>query len=252
MKLSREEILKINPDFTAFIINLQQSFRPYPFEEGDKVLGEDFNLKGDANGTNILTQSQAEILNKQQNKEFEENCDKSPFANSVNLDFKGSKLVVSCKEKTVDYLNDISDLLENIAVKLDFGDALILGVQNTPWLYQDNDFPPVKMALQYLKSQIDSKFDGGFRLKGKSLKEFIPHLFWLTRCNASLPYFYIAFERSKTFVNICKYGVLHIDFYNDQEKSEISKLIANQNFREVELCNDPIQFGNYEERRIVV
>jgi hypothetical protein len=129
---------------------------------------------------------------------------------------------------------------------------MILGLQNTPWLYQENEYLPVKNALDYLSQKIDKDFDGGFLLNGKAIIEFIPHLFWLVRCNASLPDFYISYPKSKTVVSICKYGVLHFDFYNHNEKIKILKLMSDLNFKELDNCYDQIEFDIFEGRQIKI
>lgn len=250
MVKSRKEILEINPSFTQFILNLQISFKPPPFEAGDRVDSVSFNLKGDKEGVALLTQENADELNSDRNKVFEKNRDKNPFSKKTELEFIGSHLYKSSKENTTDYLSDISDIIEMIRIELGETSLMILGVENTPWLYQENDYEPVKNALDYLRERIDKKFNGGFLIKESELIEFIPHLFWLTRCNASLPYFFLSLPNSKTYINICKYGVLHFEFYNKNEKDIIINLLTRMQFKEIDNCEDPISFDSFDGRRI--
>jgi len=119
-----------------------------------------------------------------------------------------------------------------------------MGDWSTPWLYQENDYPPVLAATKYLNQKIDKKFNGGFELEARSISSFIPHLFWLTRCNASLPEFMMSFIKSKTVISLCKYGILHFEFYDSKERDEILTLFNKKNFKEVDRCNDPIKFDN--------
>ncbi|MCO5273368.1 MAG: hypothetical protein M9900_00440 [Flavobacteriales bacterium] len=223
------------------------SFKPEPYEEGESVI-LDMN---DDKGT-VLTKELADKLNEEQNQEFEQNRDSNPFTNPKPLQFIESRLIISSKDNTTEYLNDIANSLENIRLELGETNLMILGVQNTPWLYQENEYLPVKNALNYLSKKIDKNFDGGFLLNGEAILEFIPHLFWLIRCNASLPYFYISYPKSKTVISICKYGVLHFEFYNQNEKIKILKLMSDLNFKELDNCEDPIEFDVFDGRQIKI
>jgi hypothetical protein len=247
MTKSRKEILKINPAFTKFILDLQLSYKPEPFEVGESVILE----LDDDEGT-TLTKELAEKLNREQNEEFETNRDINPFPTSEELVFLENRLIIPSKDNTTEYLSDIANSLEKIRLELKETDLIVLGVQNTPWLYQENDYLPVINALNYLKQRVNSEFNGGFLLKEESLLEFIPHLFWLTRCNASLPYFYMSFPKSKTIITICKYGVLHFEFYNQDEKMRILQVLSGLNFKELDKCGDPVEFDNFDGRRIEI
>ena len=252
MKKSRKEILKINPTFSEFILDLQLIYKPEPYEEGERVDSASHNLEGNSKGITILTKETANDLNSKQNQEFENNRDKNPFSDSLYLNLIESRLIISSKQNTEDYLNDISQSLEQIRIELNESDLMILGVNNTPWLIQENDYKPVKKALDYLKRKIDSKFDGGFLFREENLIEFIPHLFWLTRCNASLPYFYMSFPKSKCIITLCKYGVLHFEFYDQDEKIKILKILSDLNFKELRNCSDPIEFDYFNGRQIKI
>lgn len=247
MKKSRKKILEINPTFTKFILDLQFSYKPEPFEVGQSVILE----LDDDEGT-TLTEELAEKLNREQYEEFEKNRDTNPFPNSEELVLIENRLIISSKENAGEYLSDVSNSIEQIRLELKETDLIVLGVQNTPWLYQENDYLPVKNALNYLKQRVNSEFNGGFLLKEESLLEFIPHLFWLTRCNASLPYFYMSFPKSKTIISICKYGVLHFEFYNQDEKVRILQILSDLNFKELDSCGDPVEFDNFDGRRIKI
>jgi hypothetical protein len=129
MKKSREEILSINPVFTKFILDRQFSFKPEPYEEGESVI---LNMDDDK-GT-VLTKDLVDKLNDEQNQEFEQNRDLNPFTNLESLQFVESRLIISSKDNTTEYLIDIANSLENIRIELGENNLMILGLQNTPWL----------------------------------------------------------------------------------------------------------------------
>lgn len=250
MKQSRAEILALNPVFTKFILNWQLSLKPEPFAAGDRVDSDSYNLEGDEEGTAILTQEMAEKLTIEQNEAFEQKTDKNPFSAPIDLNLIDSRLIISSKENAEAYLNDFASALEQIRIELNESDLLVLGVDSTPWLYQKNNYKPVKKALDYLKGIVDADFNGGFLLKEGSLLAFIPHLFWLIRCNASLPLFFMSFPNAKTVISICKYGVVHFDFYDKEESVKILRLLSKYDFREVDSCGDPVAFDNFDGRRL--
>jgi hypothetical protein len=93
---------------------------------------------------------------------------------------------------------------------------LFLGDTETPWLYQDNDYKPVKEAQAYLiASKVGKRFNGALQVNTAELPTFIKHLAWLTRCNAALPCFYFIDERQTIVGSICQYGNLHLDTLNE-------------------------------------
>lgn len=245
MKNSRIQLLKINQAFTRFILEYQYASKPSLFEEGEDVVLDNQEVI-------TLTKELAEKFNSDANEEFEMNKDENPFIEIEKLEFIESCLMVSTKDNLDEYLFDIAGVLEDIRVELKQLDLIILGVQNIPWLKQDNNYEPVKKALEYLTKSIDKTFDGGFILREKELMEFIPHLFWLIRCNVSLPPFFMSFTQAKTIISLCKNGVLHFEFYDLLERQTILKVLKESKFSEVKECADLIEFDNFEGRNILV
>ncbi len=218
--------------------------KPESYLEGKSVfLGDDKQLT-------VLTKELAEKLNEDEIAEFSKKCDVNPFEDEVTAKWLGRNLLVSSQSTVSEYLNDISLFLETLRKELNEEYLMILGGFNVPWLCQDNDYLPVKQALKYLANQIDDTFSGGFLLNKNELFEFIPHLFWFIRCNASLPEFYLSYPNSRVIISICKYGVLHVDFFGHEEKDKVLKLSSYLNFREVKTCQDPIKFDDFNGREL--
>ncbi len=244
---SRKDILIINPFFTQFIVDMQLSFRPSPYEEGERIIMDLMDEE-----ETVLTKELAEKLNLQQLENFEKNRDINPFVDSEKSAFIESRLFVSPKDNTEEYLNDLAYSIESIRKVLKEDYLMVLGDWNTPWLYQENDYLPANNTLDFLKQNIEKGFNGGFLLKGTDVTNFIPHLFWLTRCNASLPYFYMSYPSAKTIISICKYGVMHFEFYDEIEKTKILQNLTELNFKEIDECEDPIYFDDFNGRSIVI
>ncbi|QCK16704.1 hypothetical protein [Mangrovivirga cuniculi] len=134
------------------------------------------------------------------------------------------------------------------------GPVLFLSDFAIPWLSQNNEFPPVKNAQEYLKKLgIDEKFSGGFLVNESDLMEFMSHLFWLIRCNAELPPCYFTFEKFNFITNLCQYGNFHFTFYCEEERIELEKVFDQLGMNEVPggFCYERFSEGSsIEGRRI--
>ncbi|RJE75238.1 hypothetical protein [Reichenbachiella sp. MSK19-1] len=240
---SRNDILKLNNCFAEHLLSVQKA-KHEPSEEwneGDTVILDD------SDKPTVLTKEQADNLNQEDLEHYLKNRD--DITVEKLHDWDSQTTLISSKQTIKDYFYDISFAL--IEITKEHGNLIIMGDWNTPWLNQNNDYPPVLEALNFLKTKIDFDFNGGFYLTQHEIKEFIPHLFWLTRCNASLPQFMMSFEKSKTILNICKNGVLHFEFYDSIEKHKFLRLFKDMKFIEINSCNDPIDFDKMGERQIV-
>lgn len=111
-------------------------------------------------------------------------------------------------------------------------DTLIfLGDTETPWLYQTNDYKPVKEAQDFLvNNKIGKRFNGALQVDTAELPIFIKHLAWLTRCNAALPYFHFTDQERNIIGSICKYGNLHLDTLNEQADKTLKLFVDTSGF----------------------
>ena len=62
----------------------------------------------------------------------------------------------------------------------------------------------------------------------------------------------MAFKDSKTILGICKFGILHLEFYDDEERKEIMDFFNEKEFIVVNTCNDPIEFDDFKGRKIII
>ena len=247
---TRQDILKINEVFTTHLIDVQITKHDpsnYEYSERERVILDD------SGKCVILTKEKANELNAENRDYFNSNKDINPFDLKTDVKWIDGTTLISSKTDASSYLIDIGEALETLRKKLGSKNLIVMGDWITPWLYQDNDYKPVKEVLDWLKKQIDSDFNGGFLLRGIELIQFIPKLFWLIRCNASLPEFMMTFENCKTIFSICKYGVLHIESYDQDELNYIFEFFSGRRFRQVDdCCNNPVNFDNFNGRKILI
>jgi hypothetical protein len=146
--------------------------------------------------------------------------------------------------------------LFKLTKQLGINSLVFLGDTELAWLHQDNEYKPAKDAQQYLVgNKIGKRFNGALQVDNSELMVFVKHLSWLTRCNASLPYFYFVDKGQNLIGNICKYGNLHVDTLNEATDKLIKVAVAKSDFRYLDgnICFN--QFGKTSAisgRRIIV
>jgi len=138
----------------------------------------------------------------------------------------------------------LASQLKILLSELDIDTLTFLGDTDTPWRYQKNDYKPAKEALLFLEeNRIGKKFNGALQIDTTSLNPFIKHLFWLTRCNATLAYIHFIDNRQHLVGHICKYGIIHLHSLNKNTNALLKKAFDKTSFQQIDQCIDP--FNNY-------
>ena len=125
------------------------------------------------------------------------------------------------------HAKNVAAALRHLAESMNIASLIFLGDTHAAWLSQENDYGPVKEAMQFLKAEkVGKKFNGGLQIKTEHLTAFIPHLFWLVRCNAALPIFYFMNEEQTVLANFCQYGNIHFSTLNKRADNLFNKHLA--------------------------
>lgn len=145
--------------------------------------------------------------------------------------FKSYTLTVESKSAK-GHAKNIAVALQQLAVSMNITSFIFLGDTGVAWLSQENDYGPVKEAMQFLEAEkIGKKFNGGLQVKTEDLIGFIPHLFWLVRCNAALPIFYFMNEEQTVLGNFCQYGNIHFSTLNKSADKLFHKHLAQSGLK---------------------
>lgn len=219
--LERKEILRINSTFTAFIAKYQLKMNdPFyknnatkPGEMYDPELGE----------VRYYTQEECDLINSKRLDEY--NKGKDQFEPGLKLQpFVGTTLFNYPQAPIKTYIRNLAVGLTHLTGAMGWKYLIFMLELGVPWLYQENDYPPVAAALNYLRSLgADDHFTGGIIANGQELKALLPHLFWIFRCNASLAPAYFTGMGIDMVGSICKYGNLHLYWYNEAQKEAFIK-----------------------------
>ena len=121
--------------------------------------------------------------------------------------------------------------LKKLTKALHTDTLIFLGDHENPWLYQENNYKPVKEAQQYLReNKIGKRFNGALEVDAPELPTFTRHLAWLVRCNAALPNFHFTDPEQNVVGSICKYGNLHLDTLNKEADKNFKSFVENGKF----------------------
>lgn len=249
--LDRQSTLKLNKTFTSFIIDVQDAkYNPVhsPYESGTMYFD-------DSEKPRYVSQDECDKWNKERLSEFNQNKD---TADTDTLNDKYiDEVVFTFSEHQIDqYLDKLSNGLDYLTEQLDWKAVIFLLDYPTPWLNQENDYQPVKKALDYIRQiGVSEDFIGGFKVSGQGLKEITKNLFWIIRCNASLPDCYFSGLSTDFSGSICKYGNIHFNFYSRTDRQEIIRAAQDIGLKQIEgsQCLDSFtETGKIEGRRIIV
>lgn len=222
---NRSAIFALNKTFAAFILEVQDAT---------------YNPSHDYN------KDENDQWNKDRYEEFLKK--KDHFETPPIKDKHTGNIVYQLPHATLEaYLENLSNAVSELSDKLQWKSVIFLLDYPTPWLDQDNDYEPVKKALTYLKRLgVDKKFTGGFSATGPELKKLVKNLFWIIRCNASLPTCYFSGIGTDFAASICQYGNLHFHFYSEKCQLQIKEAAKELGLIEVEDGNCRQNFSEAE------
>ncbi|MEO7991266.1 MAG: hypothetical protein ABI663_17075 [Chryseolinea sp.] len=238
--IDRQSILKLNKIFASFIVDVQNvKYNPINDLYSPGIMFVDDN----ENPRNV-SQEECDIWNNERQIEFDQSKDKID-AVSIKDKYIDEIVFKSPTNKADLYTEQLGRGLESFTNNLHWESTIFLLEYPTPWLSQDNDFEPVKKALDYLRSiGVAKDFIGGFKASGQELKELTKSLFWIIRCNASLPDCYFSGIDEYFVGNICKYGNAHFYFYSEKVRQGIIDESENVGLQIIDAVSC---YDNFEE-----
>jgi len=227
--ISRSTALE-NDVFATFIHNWQQRFDPridpYMTEPGiyyDNLTDQDRFYTG-------------EEINKIRQEEVEEFERRSDPIMPGKFEYTGELLYCLPYTDIIVYAIEIGKVLENLSAYTNAKTTFLLDYR-IPWLHQQNEYPPVNSALNYLREEgVSEDFVGGIRADGKRLEELSKNLFWIIRCNASLPYCWFSCGYESFVGNICKHGNIHLYTYGEAVKEKLIAFASQNGLIEIKEC----------------
>ncbi|MDF2454514.1 MAG: hypothetical protein K0R51_507 [Cytophagaceae bacterium] len=252
--LERNKALECNKNLASFIVDFQKVRYDPSVNDNLYKAGEIMYVEGGSE-PRVITKEESDKWNKEAIDAYEGNRDHIETI-SIAQNFKGSVIYRSTPTAIHAYASHLAARIKELTECLNWESIIFLLDYSTPWLQQENDYEPVKRAMDYLRQLgMDKKFTGGIKASGSDQADFVEHLFWLTRCNGSLPTCYFSGIESHTVFSICKHGSVHSEFYSEEEKNNVRK-VANRigmiEIRDSHCDENFSETGSIEGRQIIV
>lgn len=244
--ITREEALR-NEVFASFVGTWQTRFDP---REDPFMVQEGLYYDREIEKERFFAQAEIDEINR---KELDEYLSLKDNVEIIKHEFyRELKYNLAFRDIFI-YAIALGDSFQKLSDELN-KDIIFILDYSVPWLYQKNNFQPVEDALNYLRQMgVSEHFVGGFKLGGDELAEFVSKLFWIIRCNASLPYCWFSTESHAFVGSICKYGNIHLHTYSEKVKDEIEKFARSNSLIEIENCYEAFdEGGGIEGRQIVL
>ncbi|MBS1623265.1 MAG: hypothetical protein JST83_04560 [Bacteroidetes bacterium] len=144
----------------------------------------------------------------------------------LNPDPSGTRI------KSIAAANLLCTLLSHIGCH----QLIFLGDSTSPW-YRHSSSKPAKLAIEYLKaSRISKSFDGGIVIDLPEAKQFLKHVYWLTRTNTAVPIIYFMDQQQSFVGSICQYGNIHLSSLNKAADGPIQETIKKENWAAADHC----------------
>ena len=129
-------------------------------------------------------------------------------------------------------ISQIGKGLDKMCRFLGSAELIVMGDSTVPWLRQNSSYPPVAKAIRYLQGlKLGPRYNGALVLRNNEIREFVQHLAWLTRCNASLPYFYFIDSNKVLLGHLCKYGNIHLHLLDQSKKGLFGEAIVSSGLK---------------------
>lgn len=244
--ISREQALT-NEVFASFISKWQKRYDPsedpYMTEAGNYY---DYEIDKER----YFDQDEIDEINKRELDEFYKRKDNVQIK---DFEYFGELIYNLNYTDIIIYSIEIGNIIEQLSKALNEEIIFILDY-TIPWLSQENEYEPVAKALNYLKHiGTSNDFCGAYKLTGKALAEFVAHLFWIIRCNASLPYCWFSTDKHAFVGEICQYGNIHLHAYSNEIKHFFETFATNNSLIKIEACIEAFSSdGGIEGRQIIV
>lgn len=244
--ITRQEVLK-NEVFSSFIASWQKRFDPRQ-DPYMTTPGKYYDRELDIH--RYFDHSEIDKINERELAEFLSMKDDIVVK---NFEYYGELIYNLNFSDIFVYAIELGCVMEKLSNSLG-ADLIFILDYGVPWLSQKNDYEPVTKALNYLtKIGTTETFNGAYKLSGDDLAEFVENLFWIIRCNASLPYCWFSTENHAFVGEICKHGNIHFHTYSQTIKDKIQVFAIKESLVVIDDCVEVfLDDGGIRGRQIII
>lgn len=142
------------------------------------------------------------------------------------------------------YVEVFTDRFEILLNDIGIDKVVIVLTSKCDWFGQKNNYKPVKESMLQLRKIVgDKHYYEAFEVETINLKQMTKIIFWLGRCNASLPHIHIISEENKINFMICKYGNLHAEIYSHEIDKKVCEVSERLGFSIIETEDEFLDNG---------
>lgn len=240
--VSRAQIFELSPTMARYIYDWQAS--TYVLEDYLVEAGEEVWLDLDDEAPTVLSQAQADEMNKESEEYCRSMCDVMPSP-PPKLDYFNRLIAELPFDDWDQFMDQVGNKLGELCLAMGWEQLFFITDSKTAFLVQESDYQPCKEAEKKLiEMGLARDYSGGIILKATSLQSFIASAFWIERCNGSAPYMYFAPKGSSIVGAICKYGNFHFDCHDEGEQAQFEAALAQTGF---DLAADGICMEKFSE-----
>lgn len=222
---SRDSLFLRNLFFASYLCHWQTAILKDHirlFEVGEKVY-----LENDEDEPTTLSEDQARRLNQEIAEDNAARCDDID-AHLPKLKYFGEVIAEFPASETDDFARELGEKTMALVTEMGWDEVFVMPRWIAPFLDQENDYPAVKSATdQLMKMGLTSEYSGGIVLNARTAEAFFRNIFWIVRCNASAPDIVFTGVNSSVFGLLCKYGNIHFECCDAEEKQELLKSISS-------------------------
>jgi hypothetical protein len=244
--ISRQDAL-INEVLSSFIASWQKRFDP----RDDPYMTTPGNYFDWELGIHrYFDQSEIDKINERELVEF---LSLEDDIEVKNLEYYGELIFNLNFSDIFVYAIELGSVMEKLSNSMG-ADLIFILDYGVPWMSQKNDYEPVAKALNYLsKIGTTETFNGAYKLSGNDLAEFVENLFWIIRCNASLPYCWFFTENHAFVGEICQHGNIHFHTYSQVIKDKIQVFAKKESLVVIDDCVEAFSDdGGIRGRQIII
>lgn len=199
------------------------------FEAGERVYLED-----DDDEPTILSEDLAHQLNEERARDNAALCD-NVDALLPKLEFFGEVIAEFPASDPDNFARALGEKTMALVTEMGWDEIFVMPRWIAPFLDQENDYPAVKAATDQLVNMgLTTDYSGGIVLNAQTAEAFFRNIFWIVRCNASAPDIVFTGANASVFGLLCKYGNIHFECWDAEEKQKLLKSISSAGLNAVQ------------------
>jgi hypothetical protein len=170
------------------------------------------------------------------------------------FEYPSQHKIIGLSHSNIDTFTDqLSGKLKELFQLLNIKDFIILAHLKLDFFgNRKNKYKPLVKAYEKLEKIVGQKtYKEGFMIEVEDLPAFVEILFWITRCDPSVPEYIFLFDKNeKIQMNLCRYGNIHLSQFDKEWLSNDKLTSLGWSIIDEQECDNFSSEGKIEGREI--